>query len=174
MLLPALQLTHWQRCEKRRRHARTPTHRTEAPCGPCRSEPGQARHGSRAARDDDFLALFRTLYEARELCLGRVDGMSLLPAIDLSQGQLAKQPCASGLASADVGRQNAVIASPSRGRPSLGRFWSSKSLNSKDLGVLVDLNRELEPRHELAPGSRTAATWSRDRTRARETTLTLR
>ena len=113
-------------------------HRTEAPCGPCRSESGQARNGCRAARDDHFLALFRPLNEARELCLGRVDGMSLLHTIHLSQGQLAKQPVrqrsgVDGRGSEDGGDR---FTEPRQAVPR--PFESSKPLNSKDLGVLVD------------------------------------
>lgn len=83
-------------------------HRAEAPCGPCWSKPGQARNRCRAARDDHFLALFRPLNEARELRLGRVNGMSLLHAIHLSQRQLAKQPRTISLASMVVGRRRAA------------------------------------------------------------------
>ena len=83
---------------------RAPAHRAEAPCRPRRSESGQARNGGRASSDDDFLALFSALDKARELCLGRVDRMSLLHAFHLSQRQLAKQPHRSGLASMGVGR----------------------------------------------------------------------
>lgn len=91
MLSPALQLTRWQGFEKRRCHTRAPLHRAEAPCGPSRSESRQAGDGRRATRDDDFLALLGALHEPRELCLSRVNGMSLLHTIHVSQRSLAKQ-----------------------------------------------------------------------------------
>jgi hypothetical protein len=78
---------------------RAPLRRTEPSCGSCRSESREARNWCGAACNDDVLAFFRTLYEARQLRLGRVDGMSLLHAFHLGQRQLANQPYATGLAS---------------------------------------------------------------------------